>query len=208
MQQFSVGDKIVHPGIGAGTITGTRHQELVAGFEYYYVIQLIEDKAVTYIPMQKASELGVRLAMSRAELSRVLDVLSSNPHALSGDYRKRQEQIEERLKTNQPVIIAETVRDLLWHERLSHLTTKDGDLLAQGRKILAEEIALVIEAQTKDVNQLIGETLAAAMFEKSADANPAKRPTTSIRSAAAEQQQQDLSSALAQRLRILGLPSH
>jgi CarD family transcriptional regulator len=164
---FAVGDKVVHPGIGAGRITGTKHQELVTGFKHYYVIEIPSRNSTVYVPMRNAEELGMRLVMSRGKLARVLHTLASKPHPLPETYKERQEAIEEKLKTDRPIVIAEAVRDLTGYERVASLNSKDKELLSRGWNLLAGEIALVTEAQVDDVNALIGEKLAASMLGQS-----------------------------------------
>jgi RNA polymerase-interacting CarD/CdnL/TRCF family regulator len=58
--QYAIGDTVVHPHIGAGTIIDTRHQELMDGFEHYYVIEIPTRDSTVFIPMRKMDEVGVR----------------------------------------------------------------------------------------------------------------------------------------------------
>jgi CarD family transcriptional regulator len=176
---FSVGDKVVHPGIGAGRITGTKHQELVAGFEHYYVIDIPSRSSTIYVPIRTAAELGMRPAMSQGKIARVLHTLTSKPHPLPENYNERQEELEEKLRTDRPIMTAEVVRDLAWHERATPLNSKDKELLARGRSLLAGEIALVTEANVDDVNELIGERLAAGMSGHPRRTQPAKKSAAS-----------------------------
>jgi RNA polymerase-interacting CarD/CdnL/TRCF family regulator len=62
---FAVGDKVVHPNIGAGTVTGTKEQELIAGFKHYYIIDIPAWESTVYVPVRKADELGLRSVLSR-----------------------------------------------------------------------------------------------------------------------------------------------
>ncbi len=172
---FSVGDKVVHPGVGAGRITATRDQELVAGYEHYYVIDIPSRSSTIYVPVRTADELGMRPAMSRGKIAQVLHTLTSKPHALPKNYSERQEELEEKLRTDRPLLIAEVVRDLAWQERVAPLNTRDRELLARGRSRLVGEIALVTEASVDDADELIGERLAAGMAGETTRAQPGKK---------------------------------
>lgn len=156
---FVVGDKVVHPNIGAGTITGTKDQELIAGFKHYYVIDIPAWESTVYVPVRKADELGLRSVVSREKIVGVLDVLSSQPQPLPGDHRERQETIEVRLSTGQPPQVAEAVRDLAWHKSRARLNQKDEQLMARGRKLLASEIAVVLGIGVDDAYASMDESL-------------------------------------------------
>jgi CarD family transcriptional regulator len=159
--RLSVGDKVVFPKRGIGQITGLESLDLVEGFERYYVIE-IPDGLTVRIPVRKAAELGIRPVMSRAILAHVLKELGSSPRPLSEDYRERQAWVRERLATGAPVRIARIVRDLTWHERHTHLTKADIDLLARGRDFLSAEIAVATGTELVDARQTINDALMAA----------------------------------------------
>lgn len=157
--EFSVGDRVMYPNLGNGTIIGVEHQELVDGFKRYYVIEIPGEKLTTYVPIRKTDELGVRHIMSKTKLTHVLETLRGMPRRLPEGFKERQKRIREKLKTGSPTQIAEVVRDLTWHERLAHLTKTDSKLLSQGRDFLANEIAEVTDVEVDDVNEMIDSAL-------------------------------------------------
>lgn len=167
--QFSVGDKVVHPGLGAGQIVDVKQQELVEGFENYYVIEIPGRELTVSVPMRKMDDLGVRSIMSRAKLARVLDTLRGTPRTLPKNFKARQEQIQQKLRTGRPIPIAEAIRDLTWHHKVAHSTKKDQDLLSRGRQLLVGEMALMSDDKVADVNRAIDAALAAAAEETDLD---------------------------------------
>ncbi len=166
--QFSVGDKVVHPHHGPGWITGVERKDLLGGEKRYYVIEIPTKDLTVYVPWSTIDQAGVRPAMSRAKLSDVLDKLRSTPRHLPEDYKERQEQVWEMLKTGRVMPIAEVVRDLVWQKERDHLTKRDADLLAQGQERLAAEMALISGAKVSDMEKTIEDVLADAMTDEAA----------------------------------------
>jgi RNA polymerase-interacting CarD/CdnL/TRCF family regulator len=82
---------------------------------------------------------------------------------LPEDHKERQEQVWEKLKTNEPAQVAETVRDLMWHEQLAHLTKKDTEYLDRARKMLAAEMALIDGSEIAEANRTIETIMAEAL---------------------------------------------
>jgi CarD family transcriptional regulator len=163
MMQFSIGDKIVHPHRGPGCIVDVEQREFMEGVKRYYVIEIPASGMTVHVPVRKATELGVRPAMSRAKIARVLDTLRSKPHQLSKDYKERQEIIWEKIKTGRPIATAEAVRDLTWRSRHANLTRKDSELLKRGQDFLAAEMALVSGTDVSEANKSIESVLDVAM---------------------------------------------
>jgi CarD family transcriptional regulator len=161
--QFSIGDRVVHPHYGPGRIIGAEEREFLDGEKLYYEIDIPVQELIVYLPRGTMQEIGVRPAMSRARFPRVLARLKSKPRHLPKDFKKRQEEVWERLSTGRVMPLAEVVRDLLWHQEREHLTKKDGDYLAQARTRLAAEMALVSGADAADMEKMIQETLSTAI---------------------------------------------
>ena len=161
--EFAVGDKVVHPYHGPGIITRVEQKEFMEGQERYYVIEIPEQGLTLHIPQHRMSITGVRPAVSDAQLRQVLDTLHSKPDQLPEDHKERQEQVWERLKANEPIQVAETVRDLMWHQQQAHLTKKDTEYLDRARKMLAAEMALVDGREVAEANRTIETIMADAL---------------------------------------------
>jgi CarD family transcriptional regulator len=161
--EFAVGDKVVHPYHGPGTIARVEQKEFMEGQERYYVIDIPDQGLTLYIPEPRMSITGVRPAMSGKQRRQVLDTLSGKPVQLPDDHKERQEQVWEKLKTGESFQVAETVRDLMWHQQQAHLTKKDTEYLDRARKMLAAEVALVEGCEVAEANRTIETIMADAL---------------------------------------------
>jgi CarD family transcriptional regulator len=163
--QYSIGDKVVHPYHGPGQITAIERKEFMDEAQRYYVIDIPIQGLTVYVPRRKADRIGIRPAMSRARLSRVMDTLQSEASTLPDDHKERQERVWEKLRTSRPIQTAEVVRDLVWRERQGHLTKKDSEYLKRGQELLAAEMALIVDGEISDANERIESTLAAVTID-------------------------------------------
>jgi CarD family transcriptional regulator len=161
--QFSVGDLVVHPDYGAGEIVGSERQGTLDEFENSYVIHIAQQGLTLYVPRHRMDELGVRPVMSQTKFLRVVETLRAEPRRLPDDYKERQKQIEEQLKTGRTLPIAQAVRDLTWHEQRAHLTKRDTDLLQRGREFLTNEMALATAQDIAAVEETLDVALAVAL---------------------------------------------
>jgi len=158
-EMFDIGDKVVHPTHGAGRVTGIRKEDLLDQYHRYYVIDLTVDDRTLMIPVSKAEEIGLRSISQEAALSRVWHTLGAAAETLSDDYKKRQERIQEKLKTGDAIKVAEVIRDLSALKRGDHLTSFDTKLLERAQQFLACEVALVEGVQVSEAERMISEML-------------------------------------------------
>jgi CarD family transcriptional regulator len=156
---FSVGDNVVHPHHGPGTISAVEQRELLDGKKQYFIIEIPASGLTAYVPRRKLAQIGVRAAISRSKLPSVMSKLGSRPQRLPKDYKERQELVGERLRTGKTLKVAAVLRDLAWHKHRGHLTKKDTDQFRQGRDRLASELALVLGSEISDMEQMIDDAL-------------------------------------------------
>jgi len=167
--EYEIGDMIVYPRRGAGTITGVERMELVEGHRQYYVIDIPTGRLTVRVPSEKVDELGLRPVVTESRLDALLDMLGREPVILPDNYKERQTGVREQLATGSAVPIVEVIRDLCGHEQRRYLTKVDRDLLAEGRGYLASEFALILDRDVLDVQKLIDEALEPANETEDAD---------------------------------------
>ncbi len=162
--QFAVGDIVVHPHHGPGTISSIEQKEFLEGLKHYCVIEIPAQGLTLYVPKHRMAEVGIRPAMARSQLARMLETLRGTPHRLPTDYKERQDLVAQKLSTARPLQIAEAVRDLTWHQKQAHLTRKDSEYLDRGRQLIAAEMALITDLEVGEANKMIDTILANALM--------------------------------------------
>lgn len=161
---FAVGDKVVHPAHGAGVVTAIERLDVLHESTRYYVISPIASDMRLLIPINNVEQVGLRPAITIKKLSEVLAILQGPPSSLPEDYKERQAQVEERLRSADPEIIGTVARDLTWLRQMRSLTARDSDLLDRANTLLAGEIALVkgmaLEEAERELQLTLSESLA------------------------------------------------
>ena len=71
---FNIGDKIVYPMHGAGTIDSIEEKDILGEKQSYYIIKMPGEVKVM-IPTQKAEQVGVRNIIDKEEASKVMTIL-------------------------------------------------------------------------------------------------------------------------------------
>ncbi len=142
---FRVGDKVVHPSHGAGTICSIEsHAMSSAGTaSSYYVISLMSAASRrVLVPVDNVTLIGLRSAMVRAKMNEVLEILNGRPLSLSNSFTERQTDLSQHLKSGDPKQWAELARNLYWRGLKKKLSATDQEYYTRARDMLAGEIAL------------------------------------------------------------------
>ncbi len=137
---FSVGDKVIHPIHGAGTIVSIDPKRISSEQRDYYVIELLTGQGVLMVPVERAAKIGLRYPVKKADT--VIQVLTSKPVTLPKNHRERQDEIAKRIRSGDTVQISEVVRNLAWRDREKKLTTADARLFHKAQDFLVGELAM------------------------------------------------------------------
>jgi CarD family transcriptional regulator len=167
--QFSVGDKVMVPRHGIGTIVGAEDGRLAEELGPHYAVEFPEQRLLVRFPAREVEALGVRVIMHPNEVGQVLRVLRSQPSSLPEHAGTRHKQIHAKLEEGDPARTAAAVRDLAFHVRTEHHTKVDSDLLERGREFLVSEIAEVTGWEFSDVVKSVDSALESALVMAGAE---------------------------------------
>lgn len=151
---FNVGDKIVYPMHGAGTIDAIEQKDILGEKQDYYIIKMPGEVKVM-VPIVKAEEVGVRNVINKAEAGKVLEVLEANETEMSNNWNKRYKENMEKMKSGNVYEIADVVRNLSYKQKEKGLSTGEKKMLINAKQILVSELVLAEHASENEVEDLI-----------------------------------------------------
>lgn len=166
---YAVGDKVVHPGYGPGVIRDIERRQVIGEAKRYYVIDLQAGGGMLMTPVAGADDVGLRPAISQAAAKRLLKSLTDTPNTLSEDFKERQTEIEELLKTGDVFTTAQVYRDLTWHGKNRGLTKRDTQLLQRAEELVSAELALIRDTEVSIAAGQIQQVLEGAMQDPVTD---------------------------------------
>jgi len=158
---FKQGDPIVHPSHGAGRIISIPRRRVGGVERQYYCIELVNDHGTLMIPVERAEASGLRKATLDA--AGILDILSAEPNELDDDHRKRQAEIELRIRSGDAELVTQALRDLAWREHNDSLTERDQKLKSEAEALVIGELALQpdldLESAATQLHQHLAEAI-------------------------------------------------
>ena len=152
---FSIGDKIVYPMHGAGTIEGIEKRELSGDICEYYVLLIPQNGIRIMIPCNRASDIGVRLIIKKSEVDGVNETLKGESTEMAKIWNRRYRDNMEKLKTGQINYVAEVVRDLMRVDNEKRLSTGERKMLSNAKQILISELTLACGKGEAELSLLI-----------------------------------------------------
>lgn len=151
---FNVGDKIVYPMHGAGTIDSIEEKDILGEKQSYYILRMPGGVKVM-IPTAKAEEVGVRNIIDKSSADRVINVLEQNETDMDKNWNKRYRDNMDKMKSGDIYEVADVVRNLSFKQKEKGLSTGEKKMLNNAKQILVSELVLAEHASQEEVEEIV-----------------------------------------------------
>lgn len=162
MSEFAVGDYVVYPPHGAGTVIAKEKRD-GAGAGEYLSIRILHSKMTLMVPAHIAAEKGVREIMALDAVDDLLAILGAAGKELAENAQHRMRGATEKAKTGEVLGLAEVIRDLHGRENDGKkLSPGEQKTLLSAKEHLASELMYVKDISVDEALELIEQSLAVA----------------------------------------------
>jgi len=152
---FKVGDNIVYPMHGAGTIESIEEREVLGETKKYYIMKMPVGDIKVMVPTQNAEVIGVRDVIGNESCKGVLDVFDNNTQIVTSNWNKRYRDNMEKMKSGDIFEVAEVVRSLTFKQKEKGLATGEKKMLSNAKQILVSELVLAENQSRENVEKMI-----------------------------------------------------
>jgi CarD family transcriptional regulator len=139
---FRIGEKVVYPNQGVGTIENISTRSFGCACEKFYLLRFGCGGMTVLVPFSNASNIGLRRVTKNREISRILSFLSNGWCAISPDWKVRFRQNREKMQSGDLLKAAEVFKTLLQLQIDKPLSFHEKGMLDHARHMLASEISI------------------------------------------------------------------
>ena len=151
---FNVGDNIVYPMHGAGTIDAIEEKDILGEKQSYYILKMPGEVKVM-VPISTAEQHGIRNVIDKGEAEKVMNVLEQDETEMEKNWNKRYRDNMDKMKSGNIYEIADVVRNLSFKQKEKGLSTGEKKMLHNAKQILVSELVLAEHATQDEVEELV-----------------------------------------------------
>jgi CarD family transcriptional regulator len=137
---YKVGDKVVYPHHGAGTVVKKEVKEVLGEKREYLTIQILHNDMTVQVPADNAEKVGLRTVIDEDEVTLVLKYLTNGGTEMPKNWNRRFKHNRDKMKTGDIFELAEVVRNLSLRDNEKGLSTGEKQMFVKAKKILASEL--------------------------------------------------------------------
>lgn len=141
---FKVGDQAVYPAQGVGIVEAIETRQLCGQTHDYYILRIIDNDMTIMVPVANAGQVGLRRLISRENIPSVYSLLGERRvgNLVISSWSRRQREYHEKIKTNNPMEVAQVLRELYLIREAKELSYGEKKVLELARRLLVKELAL------------------------------------------------------------------
>ena len=156
---YKVGDKVVYPHHGAGTVVKREKKDVLGEKREYLTIKILHNDMTVNVPADNAERVGLRKVIDEEAVKKVVKYLTSGGTEMPKNWNRRFKHNRDKMKTGDIYELAEVVRNLALRDGEKGLSTGEKQMYVKAKKILASELMYAKNMTEDEALEWLEETL-------------------------------------------------
>ena len=178
---YKVGDKVVYPHHGAGTVVKKEKREVLGEKREYLTIKILHNDMTVNVPSENAEKVGLRKVIGEDMVKVVVKALTGGGTQMPKNWNRRFKHNRDKMKTGDILELAEVVRNLSLRDHEKGLSTGEKQMFVKAKKILASELMYAKDMDEEEAAEWLDGVLVGSSVNGAA--NGRKKTTTSAKPA-------------------------
>src|SRR5262245_512253 len=159
---FQIGDKVVYPNQGVGTIENISSRSFGSAFERFYLLRFGCNSMTVLVPFSNVANIGLRRVTKDREISRILSFLSNGWATMHSDWKVRFKENTDKMQSGDLLKAAEVMKGLLQIHLDKPLSFREKKMLDRSRHMLVSEISIARSVPEIHATSMLQKALAKA----------------------------------------------
>jgi CarD family transcriptional regulator len=156
---YKVGDKVVYPHHGAGTVVKREKREVLGEKREYLTIKILHNDMTVNVPSDNAERVGLRKVIDEDAVKKVVKYLTSGGTEMPKNWNRRFKHNRDKMKTGDIFELAEVVCNLALRDGEKGLSTGEKQMYVKAKKILASELMYAKNMSEDDAAEWLDDVL-------------------------------------------------
>jgi CarD family transcriptional regulator len=178
---FKVGDKVVYPHHGAGTVVKKEKREVLGEKREYLTIKILHNDMTVNVPADNAEACGLRQVIDEDMVKKVTKALTSGGTAMPKNWNRRFKHNRDKMKTGDIFELAEVVRNLSLRDHEKGLSTGEKQMFVKAKKILASELMYAKNMDEEEAAEWLDGVLAGNGKKNGTTGTTARKPAATAK---------------------------
>lgn len=150
-KMYNIGDRLVYPMHGAGVVEAIEEKDFLDEKKFYYVLKMPIGDVKVMIPVNNASQIGIRDVSTKEIAEEVLQKFIETEADTASNWNKRYRENMEKIKSGELIEIAYVAKTLMLKEKMKGLSMGERKMLQSVKQILTSELVISLNSTSDDM---------------------------------------------------------
>jgi CarD family transcriptional regulator len=174
---YKIGDKVVYPHHGAGTVVKREKREVLGEKREYLTIKILHNDMTVNVPSENAEAVGLRKVIGEEMVKVVVKALTGGGTQMPKNWNRRFKHNRDKMKTGDILELAEVVRNLSLRDSEKGLSTGEKQMFVKAKKILASELMYAKDMDEEEAAEWLDGVLVGTENGSTGSTNGRKKTT-------------------------------
>lgn len=157
---FHIGDKVVYPNHGVGTIEQISSRTIGETVEKFYLLKIKSSSLKVMVPFHNVETVGLRRVVKNGEIQKILSFMVDGTTDNNADWKYRFKENSDRMRTGSLLDVAAVLKGLLVLNQSKPLSFREKKMLERARYLLVSELAMAKNCEETEIEELLTSALA------------------------------------------------
>lgn len=154
--RFKIGDKIIYPNQGVGTVEDIAIKKLGGSTNTeFYIVRLDESESNVMIPVDNAESVGLRALSDSKVVKELYAILGKKEETTADDWKIRYKANSEKMSTGDICEVAGVMKALFFLSQEKDLSFREKKMMERAMQLVISEISIVEELDSEEVEQKV-----------------------------------------------------
>jgi CarD family transcriptional regulator len=149
---FEIGDSVVYPHHGAGTVLKKEMKTVLGESREYLTLKILHNDMTVMVPTENAAVAGLRRVIDAETLQKVMSLLQDPSTDPVMNWNRRYKHNRDKIKTGDIYELAEVVRNLALRDHDKGLSTGEKQMYTRAKKVLSSEMTYALDMDEDQVD--------------------------------------------------------
>jgi CarD family transcriptional regulator len=170
---FEIGDKVIYPNHGLGTIERLETKTIMGTTCGFYQLKMANETTV-FVPVDNVDGVGLRRAITDEEVERLFLQLGDGKIESHQNWKGRFKDNSDRMRTGSVYDVVEVLKSLTFLSKSKSLSFREKRMLDRAKFLVVSEISEVLDEKAETVEVKVDEALERCFAVKARNAARAK----------------------------------
>lgn len=156
---YKIGDKLVYPMHGAGTIEAIEEKTVLGEVNNYYILRMSYDDLKVMFPTSGVAADSIRDVILPEEADKVIEYFRTYTEEINGNWNRRYRENVQRIKSGNIYEVAQVAKMLMLRDKKRGLSSGERKMLINAKQILISELVLSKRTTQQDIEEKLNDII-------------------------------------------------